>query len=84
VEEVVMAQVHQPLTPAIQVTPEVTQATSDALSRSLAKNPADRFLSYDEFIMALEIARSMLLRQQTQVVNPSSEPKRTTSWWRRK
>ena len=41
---------------------QMTQPTSDALARSLAKNPADRFLSYDEFIMALEAARSLLLR----------------------
>jgi len=83
VEEVVMAQVQTPLRPPIEVVPEISQPTSDALCRALAKNPADRFLSYDEFIMALEAARSLLLRQQTQ--SEGGEPKqskRTTSWWR--
>jgi len=84
VEEVVMAQVQTPLRPPIEVVPEITVATSDALSRSLAKSPADRFLNYDEFIMALEAARSLLLRQQTQQTDDQpQQPKRLTSWWRR-
>jgi len=40
-------------------------------------------LSYDEFIMSLEAARSLLLRQQSQSRDPSQQPKRMTSWWRR-
>ena len=83
VEEVVMAQVHTPLTPPNQVLLEISQATSDALCQALAKNPAERFLSYDEFIMAFEAARSLLLRQQSEA-SQQTEPKRTTSWWRRK
>ncbi|MGB9151548.1 MAG: serine/threonine-protein kinase, partial [Alphaproteobacteria bacterium] len=81
VEELVAAQVQTPLTPPNLVVPEITQPTSDALVRSLAKNPADRFLSYDEFIMALEAARSLLLRTQSQ--GPPQKPKALTSWWRR-
>lgn len=81
VEELVAAQVQTPLTPPNLVTPEITQLTSDALVRSLAKNPADRFLSYDEFIMALEVARGALLRAQSQ--SPPQKPKALTSWWRR-
>src|ERR1039457_3910832 len=84
VEEVVVAQVQAPLTPPNLVVPEISQATSDALSRSLAKNPGDRFLSYDEFRMSLEAARSQLLFQQTQAPDPANEPKRMTSWWKRK
>jgi serine/threonine protein kinase len=83
VEEVVMAQVQTPLRPPIEVVTEITVGTSDALCRALAKNPADRFLNYDEFIMALEIARSLLLRQQTQGEDQQQQPKRLTSWWRR-
>ena len=82
-EEVVQAHVYTPLTPPNQVVPEISQATSDALSRALAKNPGDRFLSYDDFIMTLEAARSLLLRQQTQVPE-QNEPKRMTSWWKRR
>jgi serine/threonine protein kinase len=83
VEEVVIAQVQTPLTPPNLVRPEISQATSDALCRALAKNPADRFLNYDEFIMALEAARSLLLRSQTQM-DETQQPKRMTGWWRRK
>jgi serine/threonine protein kinase len=81
-EEVIVAQVQTPLTPPNLVVPEITQATSDALVKVMAKNPAERFLSYDEFIMALEAARSLLLRQQSQ--SPQTpKPKGLTSWWKR-
>ena len=66
IEEVIVAQVHTPLTPANLVVPEISQTTSDALFKVMAKNPGERFLSYDEFIMALEAARSLLLRQRFQ------------------
>lgn len=81
VEELVAAQVQTPLTPPNLVVPEITQPTSDGLVRALAKNPADRFLSYDEFIMTLEVARGALLRAQSQM--PQQKPKALTSWWRR-
>jgi len=81
-EEVIVAHVQTPLTPPNLVVPEVTQPTSDALVKAMAKNPAERFLSYDEFIMALEAARSFLLRQQSQ--SPQApKPKGMTSWWKR-
>ena len=83
-DEVVQAHVYTPLTPPIQVNPEITQATSDAIARALEKNPADRFLSYDELIMALEAARSLLLYQQSQATEEPNQPKRMTSWWRKK
>jgi serine/threonine protein kinase len=83
VEELISAHVHTPVTPPNLVLPECTQATSDALMKVLAKNPADRYLSYEEFGMALELARSQLLIQQStqQPVGPSAKSK--TSWWRR-
>jgi serine/threonine-protein kinase len=81
VEELVSAHVHTPLTPPNLVLPETTQPTSDALMRVMAKEPRDRFMSYDEFRMALERARSMLLLAQTTQV--SGSPKSKTSWWRR-
>jgi len=82
VEELVSAHVHTPLTPPNLVLPEVTQATSDALVKVLEKNPADRYLSYDEFTMALYGARAQLLIQQSTQPPPES-PKSKTSWWRR-
>ncbi len=81
VEELVAAQVQTPLTPPNLVVPELTQLTSDALVKSMAKNPADRFLSYEDFILALEVARGALLRAQSQ--GPPPKPKAMTSWWRR-
>jgi hypothetical protein len=75
--------VQTPLTPPNLVVPEISQRASDALARSLAKNPSERFLSYDEFIMELTRARSELLVRQYQTPDQAYEPKRMTSWWRR-
>jgi serine/threonine-protein kinase len=84
VEELVAAHVNMAITPPNQVLPDISQPTSDVLLKTLAKNPADRFLSYDEFMGAVEAARSQLLvRRFTQ---PGPQPKGTkskTSWWRR-
>ena len=82
VEELVGAHVNIPLTPPNLVVPEITPPTSDALLKVMAKNPAERFLSYDEFIMALNAARSKLLVQQY-AQQDQLKPKSKTSWWRR-
>src|ERR1039457_748401 len=82
VEEVITAQVQTPLTPPNLVVPEITQPTSDALVKAMAKNPAERFLSYDEFIMALTAARSQLLVMQNQWPQ-AQKSKSLTSWWKR-
>jgi eukaryotic-like serine/threonine-protein kinase len=82
VEEVIVAQVQTPLTPPNLVVPEITQPTSDALVKCMGKNPADRFLSYEEFIMALEASRSQLVVMQYQ--SPQApKSKSLTSWWKR-
>ena len=82
VEELVAAHVHIPLNPPNAVVPELTQPTRDALVKVMAKNPGDRYLSYDEFKMALEFARTQLLIHQ--IAQPDSpRPKSKTSWWRR-
>lgn len=85
-DEVVQAHVYTELVPPNQAEgcQDVTQPTSDAISRALAKVPAERFLSYDELIMALEAARTLLLRQQFAAADLPPEPKRLTSWWRKK
>ena len=83
VEELVAAHVHTALAPPNLVVPEITQPTSDALVKVLAKNPADRYLSYDEFRMALEAARSNLLVQQYAQGPGTKGVKTKTSWWRR-
>jgi serine/threonine protein kinase len=83
VEELVAAHVHTALTPPNLVVPEITQPTSDVLSKVLAKNPGDRYLSYDELYAALEFARAQLLIQQSTQPAVSKGGKSKTSWWRR-
>jgi len=75
--------VHTPLTPPNEVVPEISQPTSDALVKVLAKKPQDRYLSYDEFKMALEAARSQLLVHMYQNEGPKPTSPKKTSWWRR-
>src|SRR5690349_17368412 len=83
VEELVAAHVHTAPTPPNLVIPEISQLTSDALVRVLAKNPADRFLSYDEFGMTLEAAHSQWLIQKYSQSAQTKAGKSKTSWWRR-
>jgi serine/threonine protein kinase len=76
VEEVIAAHIHVPVTPPHQVVPEISIPTSDAIVRAMAKNPADRFESYDAFIMALTAARSQYLirkfrKQDTGLPSPA-------------
>src|SRR4029077_16892864 len=52
VEEVISAHVNTPVTPPNQVAREITTDTSDALMMAMAKNPHERFRTYDDFIMA--------------------------------
>jgi serine/threonine protein kinase len=87
VEEVVGAHVHTPLTPPKQVVPEITQHTSDAIVRAMAKKPGERFQSYEEFILALEAARSQYLvgRYITGTTPPPGGKKATSGikrWFR--
>ena len=89
VEEVISAHVNTPLTPPDQVVPEISAATSDALMTALAKNPRERFATYDDFIMAFTAARSQLLVQQMRAQQePEPEPTEAQTahgkgWWRR-
>lgn len=85
IEELIAAHIHTPLTPPNHVRPEITQPTSDALWRAMAKNPADRFQSYDEFIMALTAARSQVLVARfrpglPEIAAPSSTGGRMLKW----
>jgi eukaryotic-like serine/threonine-protein kinase len=81
VEEVVAAHIHTPLTPPSQVVPEVTQPTSDSLAIAMAKTPAERYRSYDDFRMAMEASRSQLLISQLRAKKETGSVGR--SWWRR-
>jgi eukaryotic-like serine/threonine-protein kinase len=83
VDEVIAAHVNTPVTPPRLVVTHITQPTSDALVMAMAKNPKERFPSYDDFIMALTSARSQLLVNHFR--NQSQEPRPAGgrgSWWR--
>ncbi|MBQ7590753.1 MAG: serine/threonine protein kinase [Verrucomicrobia bacterium] len=78
VEEVVMAHVESPLVPPNQIISSITEMTSQVIVRAMAKDPNERYQSYDEFIMAMTAARSQLLIQ-TYRSNDSEEEKK--GWW---
>ncbi|MBI3875919.1 MAG: serine/threonine protein kinase [Verrucomicrobia bacterium] len=61
IQDVAMAHVNQPLVPPDQIVDDVSQQTNDAIVCAMAKNPEDRYMSYADFGMALEAARSYLL-----------------------
>jgi eukaryotic-like serine/threonine-protein kinase len=82
-DEIVMAHVHTPLTPPNLVVPEITQLTSDAIVRAMAKDPNDRFANYDEMQLALEVARTYLLRQQVKEAESQTAAPGKSSWWKR-
>lgn len=72
IEEMVMAHVNQELIPPNHLV-EVSQMTNDAICKAMAKNPADRFKSYGEMILELEIARTHLLRALYEEQAPPAE-----------
>jgi serine/threonine protein kinase len=73
------------LTPPNQVVLEVTQLTSDVLVKAMAKDPNERYGSYDEFYMALTEARSRLLVEMYQAQSDEGTGKRRPGngkrWW---
>jgi serine/threonine protein kinase len=60
IDDMVMAHVNQALVSPAQFV-EVTPATNEAIVRAMAKDPKERFRTYEEMILALEAARSHLL-----------------------
>jgi eukaryotic-like serine/threonine-protein kinase len=80
IEDVVSSHVHTPLTPPIRVNPNITHPTNDAIATAMAKNPAERYPTYDDFIMALQAARSQLLVQKYRSHGGAQGGK---SWWKR-
>ena len=86
VEGVIAGHVHTPLTPPSQVNPAISSYTNDAIVTAMAKNPQERFPSYDDFIMALTAARSQLLvrkMRRDQEEAPEKAHHTKTSWWKR-
>jgi serine/threonine protein kinase len=80
IEAIIMAHVQTPLTPPIQVRPDITPQTSEALVRAMAKPPTERFETYFDFRMALEASRTALLWS---IHRPGETEKGFKSWFRR-
>lgn len=77
VQETVNAHVHTPVRPPKELVPEISDATSEAIVRTLAKQPRERFANYDEMVMAFTGARSQVLVGQLVAQNPDgTAPKR--------
>ena len=83
VDDIVAAHVHVPLTPPNQLVAGITEMTSDAIMRAMAKQPGERFENYEEMQMALEAARSHLLIQQVQQADVQTQGGPAKSWWKR-
>jgi serine/threonine protein kinase len=86
IEDVVASHVHTPLTPPHAVNPAITEPTSEAISVTMAKSPAERYQTYDDLIMALTASRSQLLIQtfrDQEGKDDSGGSPTGRSWWRR-
>lgn len=86
VDELVAAHVYTPLTPPNLVVPDVSEQTSIAIQTMMAKNPEERFHTYEEAMYALEQARSYVLIQKVQRDSQPEEDQKPApgkSWWRR-
>lgn len=59
--EIALKQVNEPVQPPNQLIEDISEETSDAIIRAMAKDPAARFQSYDDFATALELARSQVM-----------------------
>jgi serine/threonine-protein kinase len=62
-----------------QVAPLVPAAISNAVMRALAKDPADRFASAEEFLVALQQAQSGRELEETAVTLPLPKPEAMSS-----
>jgi serine/threonine protein kinase len=83
VDDIVAAHVHTPLTPPNELVPEITEFTSQAIMRAMAKEPGERYENYEEMQMTLEAARSHLLVRQVQQAGEPEAAAPTKSWWKR-
>ena len=79
IEGVVAGHVHTTLTSPTEVNPNITRPTADAIAIAMAKNPLERFPTYDDFRMALEAARSHLLVNTYR----GGDEGASRSWWKR-
>ena len=83
IEGVLTGHVHTPLTPPRQINPSITEPTDEAIAIAMAKNPEERFPTYDDFIMALTAAQSQLLIQKYRAGDNDDETSHVKKWWKR-
>jgi serine/threonine-protein kinase len=75
--ELMNAHLHQIPPSLIELRPEIPMALSDAIAKALSKDPADRFATADEFLLAIQGVEAETL-SLTSVV-PSRAAKESTS-----
>jgi serine/threonine-protein kinase len=76
---VAMRHINEPPPSVRDLRPDVPARVADAIERALAKDPADRFASMDEFVAELEAARAQLDAgdgDATVIATPTRAPQR--------
>jgi serine/threonine protein kinase len=76
--EIMMGHMHQIPIPPHQIAPAIPVPLSAAITRALAKDPADRFLNAEEFLQAIE-AVARFVPEQAVPTEPSLPPTIRTS-----
>lgn len=83
--EIMMGHMHQVPVPPHQIAPAIPAPLSVAIMRALAKDPADRFPTAEEFLQAIEtVAGSGIVPEQPMPATTSfpspARPSRSTQW----
>lgn len=71
---VLTATAQEPHNPIGELRPEVSEATSGLIDRSLAKSPGGRYADAVDLLEALTACRSSTVQRATQVTSPSAQP----------
>lgn len=81
--EIMMGHVNQIPTPPIQIAPAIPAPLSAAIMRALAKEPADRFPTAEEFLQAIEAVAGIVPPQPFSggsTLPPPARPSRSSEW----
>ncbi len=76
--EILMGHLHQQPVPPYQVAPQVPIAISDAIMRSLAKDPTQRYQTAEEFMHGLQLGAAITAQQEA-VTRPLRTPRTIVS-----